>query len=452
MIYTINTTLENTTCESITLTLVPEKYYKLPETITVVNGTLVSYDQDTGVAVITGDDTTQISFESIPETYYLFTRVVNGVSTGDTNISYGGTAELHVTPEANYELPQDIIVVGADYTYDKVTGVIVLSNAKRDVQINVVCTEYIPQRTQEDLTTVDDTVYVPEGYYAQEVSKAVSSGTAGTPVATKGTVTNHSISVTPSVTNTKGYIQGGTLTGSPVSVSASELTSGNVNITDTQIVDVTNYSTAQVSDANLISENIKKDVSILGKIGTYEGGGGFTVQLPAGTTLRVYYHIVNAHWEDFDFPIYVYETDTFGYVTTQPTAHIWSDTIVSPAGETVDGYLDIPLTGFLGPSFYRYLVIAVQNTTDSRANTVPVVFTGTAGSSVSGPISASEMEAAHNSGLSARGNICYRCYNIYNPRSQTWNWATNKSFDIFEGLTISYNKSAAIYIDGYCED
>ena len=50
---------------------------------------------------------------------------------------------------------------------------------------------------------------------------AMPSGTEGTPTATKGTVSNHQVSVTPSVTNTAGYIAGGTKTGTAVTVSAS---------------------------------------------------------------------------------------------------------------------------------------------------------------------------------------------------------------------------------------
>ena len=50
--------------------------------------------------------------------------------------------------------------------------------------------------------------------------------------------------------------------------------SGNINITDTNVTDVTNYATAQVVDADLVAENIKKDVNILGIVGSYEGGGG----------------------------------------------------------------------------------------------------------------------------------------------------------------------------------
>ena len=45
---------------------------------------------------------------------------------------------------------------------------------------------------------------------------------------------------------------------------------GKIDITGTAEVDVTAYASAQVVDANLIAENIKKDVTILGVTGTYE--------------------------------------------------------------------------------------------------------------------------------------------------------------------------------------
>lgn len=76
---------------------------------------------------------------------------------------------------------------------------------------------------------------------------AMPTGTAGTPTATKGTVSNHSVSVTPSVTNTTGYITGSTKTGTAVTVSASELVSGNKAITENGTnIDVTNYETVSV--------------------------------------------------------------------------------------------------------------------------------------------------------------------------------------------------------------
>jgi len=77
---------------------------------------------------------------------------------------------------------------------------------------------------------------------------AMPSGTAGTPTATKGTVSNHSISVTPSVTNTTGYITGSTKTGTAVTVSASELVSGTLPITQNGTgIDVTNYASVNVN-------------------------------------------------------------------------------------------------------------------------------------------------------------------------------------------------------------
>lgn len=45
---------------------------------------------------------------------------------------------------------------------------------------------------------------------------------------------------------------------------------GKVEITGTAEVDVTNYAAAQVVDSNLVAENIKKDVTILGVTGSYE--------------------------------------------------------------------------------------------------------------------------------------------------------------------------------------
>lgn len=80
-----------------------------------------------------------------------------------------------------------------------------------------------------------------DGYKPVTVA-AMPSGTAGTPTAAKGTVSNHSISVIPSVTNTTGYITGSTKTGTAVTVSASELVSGSETKTANGTYDVTNLA------------------------------------------------------------------------------------------------------------------------------------------------------------------------------------------------------------------
>ena len=59
-----------------------------------------------------------------------------------------------------------------------------------------------------------------------------------------------------------------------VNVNVPNPSTGKVNITTTSEVNVTDYATAQVVDSDLIASNIKKDVNILGVVGTYEGGGG----------------------------------------------------------------------------------------------------------------------------------------------------------------------------------
>ena len=182
--------------------------------------------------------------------------------------------------------------VTADSGYDGLSKV--------SVSVGAISSSYvgsgITRRDSTSLSASGDTVSVPSGYYASNASKAVSSmtlpsspassssgtskatisrststrylniptgynstaqyytieavanGTEGTPTATKGTVSNHSVSVTPSVTNTAGYISGGTKTGTAVSVSASELTSGNLAIMQNGTnINVANYSTVSVA-------------------------------------------------------------------------------------------------------------------------------------------------------------------------------------------------------------
>lgn len=135
-------------------------------------------------------------------------------------------------------------------------------DALEEVDVGAISSTYvgsgITRRSSTDLTASGDTVTVPAGYYESQASKAVPSGTAGTPTATKGTVSNHAVSVTPSVTNTTGYITGSTKTGTAVSVSASELVSGNKAITQNGTnIDVTNYATVSVNVAASANFEVK---------------------------------------------------------------------------------------------------------------------------------------------------------------------------------------------------
>lgn len=100
--------------------------------------------------------------------------------------------------------------------------------------------------------TIGGTNYMMEG--AVTVS-AMPSGTAGTPTATKGAVSNHAVSVTPSVTNTTGYITGSTKTGTAVTVSASELVSGSETKTANGTYDVTNLAELVINVSGGSSKN-----------------------------------------------------------------------------------------------------------------------------------------------------------------------------------------------------
>lgn len=105
----------------------------------------------------------------------------------------------------------------------------------------------VPGNTITPTTSVQTAV--PSGKFTVGDVKvaAMPSGTAGTPVATKSAVSNHSVTVTPSVVNNTGYITGGTKTGAAVSVSASELVSGSQTVTSNQTVDATNLAEVVVA-------------------------------------------------------------------------------------------------------------------------------------------------------------------------------------------------------------
>ena len=114
----------------------------------------------------------------------------------------------------------------------------------------------IATKTDANLSASGATVTVPSGYYAQQYTKNVSSGSATAPSSISGTsatVSNSgttltlskTVSVTPSVT--AGYVSSGTAGNSAVSLSA--------------------------TDANFLASNIKSGVSLFGLTGTYSGGG-----------------------------------------------------------------------------------------------------------------------------------------------------------------------------------
>ena len=60
--------------------------------------------------------------------YTITTRLVHLNAIGDTEITHNATVTL--IADTNFQLPITITVTNADYTYDKTTGIINLSNPK----------------------------------------------------------------------------------------------------------------------------------------------------------------------------------------------------------------------------------------------------------------------------------------------------------------------------------
>ena len=106
----------------------------------------------------------------------------------------------------------------------------------------------VASKTSTDVTVSGSNVTIPAGIYSSNVTKSVAQGTAGTPYAIKGTVYNNSVNITPYVANYTGYIEGGTLSGTGMQVTASELVSGDKSITENGTnIDVVNYATVSVN-------------------------------------------------------------------------------------------------------------------------------------------------------------------------------------------------------------
>ena len=130
----------------------------------------------------------------------------------------------------------------------------------------------IVARTSSSLTASGATVTVPVGNYASQASKAISNGALSTP-----TIVNSTGVVTAKV-GTGGYLAANTnKTLSLATQDAQTITPSTSNQTIAAYKWLTGAQTIS-GDADLVADNIKKDVQIFGVTGTYEGSGGGNYQ------------------------------------------------------------------------------------------------------------------------------------------------------------------------------
>ena len=120
-------------------------------------------------------------------------------------------------------------------------------------------------------TTATQTISpdIGKDYLTSVKINAITVGTAGSPVATKGTVSENKVVITPKVTNVEGYIAGATITGATIEVTAAELVSGkttitsnanSITVTNLQYVDVAVPTGITPTGSTLITQQENNDV------------------------------------------------------------------------------------------------------------------------------------------------------------------------------------------------
>lgn len=280
-------------------------YFADPSPVTAVESDVaqgkifVKADGSLGTGTASGGGGGGIIIEDTADTAGGTVRTITAVEiSGTKTITQNGTG-IDVTEYAAV----DVAVPSSAPTLETVTNIDPTESSQtiepstgydgiESVQINAISSSYvgsgITRRSSSDLTASGDTVTVPAGYYASQGTKAVASGTAGTPTATKGTVSNHQVSVTPSVTNQTGYITGSTKTGTVVTVSASELVSGDLSITaNGSNIDCSTYSTVTVNVPTGSSKAIYKYEGLASRQANSYGATSATVTVTKAGTYNI---------------------------------------------------------------------------------------------------------------------------------------------------------------------
>lgn len=218
-----------------------------------------AYNAGKTLAVIVGGGEWADTFyylDSMPD-YFVYEVITNGQGADyifDTN---GVTVDFEFpiispnfdSPSVTYT-PSESVQTDA-VTYDPNDGYNGIEQV--NVTVNAIPSNYVgsgvTRRDSSDITIDigEGFVECEAGYYPTTTGKTLPNGSVNNPTATKGAVSNHAVSVTPSVSFSAGVIGSGSKTGTPVSVSASELVSGSQTLSANGTYDVTNLASVLVS-------------------------------------------------------------------------------------------------------------------------------------------------------------------------------------------------------------
>ena len=366
---------------------------------------------------------------TVPAGYYA-SQATKSVASGSattpaTTITANPTLSTTYTSGSGYKMSvsktQSVTpTVSAGYVSSGTAGTITVSGSAYVAQSAITNNTTLPSGSSSS-GTINEGSYlkIGAGYYPTDryyMAQARTNGSVNNPTATKGTVSNNSISVTPSVSYTAGYISAGSKNGTAVTVSASELVSGNKSIiANGTNIDVTNYATVSVnvpvgSTINNQSKTVNPDdvAVIVTPDSGYTGLDQVTVNAIPGDYIGA--DIPENDSDDLSVSGRTV-TVPFGYYSTNATASIANGSATTPA-TTITANPTLSTT-YTSGSGYKMSVSSSKSITPTVS--AGYVSSGTAGTvTVSGSAYVAQSAITNNttlpSGSSSSGTINFGSY------------------------------------------